>query len=177
MITKEQLKSIMTNATNANIDKFIDPINQTMDKFNINTVNQMAAFIATIAVESGELRYVKELGNDAYFAKYDSGKLAANLGNTEPGDGPKYKGRGLIQVTGRYNYNQFSKLMGLDLINNPELLEEPLNATLSAGYFWNSRRLNALADDIVAVTKKVNGGTNHLAERTAFYQKAQIILA
>lgn len=179
MITKAQLKAIMTNASNKDIDRFIDPLNITMNRFNINTVEQKAAFLATIAVESGELRYVRELGNDAYLSKYDTGKLASNLGNTPEadGDGQKYRGRGLIQITGRYNYEKFGRLLMLDLINKPELLEEPMNATLSAGLYWDSRNLNACSNDIVKVTKKVNGGTNHLTERTQFYQRAKTVLS
>lgn len=103
------------------------------------------------------------------------------MGNVEPGDGWKYRGRGLIQITGRDNYAACSKaLFGDDrLLRNPELLEQPEWACMSAAWFWDSRGLNSLADkgDIVGITKKINGGTNGLEDRKALYDKALKVLA
>lgn len=175
MITKEQLKACMPNATDANIDKFIQPLNDTLTKYEINTPARKAAFIAQLAHESGSFRYVRELDSgEAY-----EGRL--NLGNVQPGDGPRFKGRGLIQLTGRANYKALSTAFGVDFVSNPELLEQPNWATLSAGWFWNSRKLNAVADlateqAFEKITRRINGGLTHLAERKANWLRCMRIL-
>ncbi|EJT83056.1 chitinase [Pseudomonas putida S11] len=124
----------------------------------IVTPTRQAAFIAQIGHESGQFRYVRELGNDKYLAKYDTGTLAARLGNTPTadGDGQKYRGRGLIQITGHDNYEACGEALGLDLVNQPELLELPQHAAASAAWFWQSRGLNTLADrgDFVGITRQ-----------------------
>jgi putative chitinase len=101
------------------------------------------------------------------------------LGNKVNGDGFKYRGRGLIQVTGRANYAACGEALGLDLINRPELLEQPQYAAMSAAWFWSFRGLNTLADqsDFLKITKRINGGTNGLADRQALYDKALKVLA
>lgn len=103
---------------------------------------------------------------------------AKNLGNHQPGDGSLFIGRGYKQLTGRANYAACGAGIGLPLINQPELLEEPASAALSAGWFWHSRRLNALADldDIEAVTLKINGGTLGLPERKVWLAKFKLAL-
>ena len=156
----------------------VDGLNDCLEKFGILGPVQVAQFIAQVGVESGLLRYTKELGKDAYFDKYDTGKLAERLGNTPAryGDGLKYKGRGYIQVTGLYNYRSLSKAVGIDFVKQPELLEQEKYAWLSAGWYWKSRNLNDIAHDVVAVTKKINGGTNHLKERTELFEKAKLEL-
>lgn len=142
----------------------------------------MAAFIAQIGHESGQFRYVRELGGDAYLAKYDTGKLAQRLGNTPEadGDGQKYRGRGLIQVTGRANYEACSEALFGDsrLLATPELLEQPVYASMSAGWFWHRAGLNTLADksDFLTITKRINGGTNGLEDREALYKRALEVL-
>ena len=97
-----------------------------------------------------------------------------NLGNTEPGDGWKVRGRGLKQLTGRSNYERCGAALGLDLAGNPDLLLEPVNAALSAGWFWNTNGLNAIADtgDVTAMTKRINGGDIGLADRKKLYVAA-----
>lgn len=180
-LTLEQLNKIFpVGASSGRNVKFIDALNDLFEKGGINTVNRIAGFLSQVGVESAEFRYVKELGNNAYFDKYDVGSIAKRLGNTpaKDGDGVKYKGRGLIQVTGLANYRACGKALGLDLVNNPELLEQPKYAVASAGWYWNMRNINAAcdADDIVRITKLVNGGTNHLTERTAYYKKAKSVL-
>ena len=97
-----------------------------------------------------------------------------NLGNTEPGDGSRFIGRGLKQLTGRSNYKRCGDAIGTDLIANPEKLLEPVNAALSAGWFWSANGLNALADkgDVVAMTKRINGGDIGLAQRQTLYAAA-----
>lgn len=181
LLTQAQLDKIFPIGAKANRNsKFLEPLNNLFLKTDINTTNRIAGFLSQIGVESAEFKYVRELGNDAYFDKYDTGSLAKKLSNTpeKDGDGAKYKGRGLIQITGYANYRDCGKALGIDLINHPELLEQPEYAVLSAGWYWQSRNINAAcdADDIVKITKLVNGGTNHLSERTAYYNKAKSVL-
>ncbi|MCY1456917.1 hypothetical protein D9M71_741670 [compost metagenome] len=126
---------------------------------------------------------MRELGDDQYLRKYDTGPLAKRLGNTPEadGDGQKYRGRGLIQITGHDNYLACSKaLFGDDrLLRTPELLEQAEWAAKSAAWFWNSRNLNELADEknFNQITRRINGGLNGLAERLAFYEAALKVLA
>lgn len=144
----------------------------------INTRLRIASFLAQIGHESGGLRYVKEIGGPSYFAKYDGRK---DLGNTEQGDGAKFAGRGLIQVTGRANYAGCSQaLFGDDrLLRQPELLEQPEWAARSATWYWSTRNLNVLADAdrFTELTRRINGGTNGLEDRKARYRQALKVLA
>lgn len=175
-VTKEQILAIMPNAKDK-VDAFLPYINGYAEVFLIDTPMRMAHFLAQIAHESGELRYTKELGNKNYFRKYDVGKLKNMLGNLKDGDGYKYRGRGLIQITGRANYQvyQNSKYCTGDIMEHPELLEEPLGATKSAMWWWWKHGLNKLADSdcFVAITKTINGGTNGLALRRKFLTRAK----
>jgi putative chitinase len=171
LLLEEDLLAIMPRAKHK-IKFFIDPINETLEEFNINTELRVAAFLSQIAVESGELRYTKEIwGPTPQQLKYEGRK---DLGNTEPGDGERYMGRGLIQITGRANYKACGDALGVTLLAYPEKLEELPLCVKSAGWYWSSRNLNEVADegDIKAVTKKVNGGYTHLEQRTAYYDKA-----
>ena len=167
-ITAQQLLQILPNA-GAKAGVFVPALNAAMSKYGIVTRLRMAAFIAQIGHESGQLLFVRELGSNQYLSKYDTGTLAKRLGNTPEadGDGQKYRGRGLIQVTGRANYEACSEALFSDarLLNTPELLETPVYAALSAGWFWQRAGLNTLADkgDFLAITKRINGGTNGLA--------------
>ena len=180
-ITAQQLLQILPNA-GKQAGVFASALNLAMDRYQINTRLRMAAFIAQVGHESGQFRYVKEIGGDQYLSKYDTGPLAKRLGNTPEadGDGQKYRGRGLIQITGHDNYLACSKaLFGDDrLLRTPELLEQAEWACKSAAWFWNSRNLNALADagDFNGITRRINGGLNGLAERLAFYSAAMKVL-
>lgn len=182
LITKEQLVKILP-MSGKYADKMLPGLNETMERYQINTKLRIAAFIAQVGHESGQFVYLKELGNNAYLAKYDTGALAKRLGNTPEadGDGQKYRGRGLIQITGHDNYLSCSKgLFGDDrLLKTPELLEEPRFASLSAGWFWDSRKLNQFADmsAFETITRRINGGVNGLAERVEFYNRALKVLA
>ena len=173
MVTINQLYNIMPIGKKR-IDPFVEPLNQAMREFNISTPARQAAFVAQIAHESGEFKYVRELASGA---AYDTGRLAANLGNTlqADGDGQRYKGRGLIQITGRSNYRQCGLALGLDLLNNPELLELPINAARSAAWFWSAHGLNQIADagDFKRITKVINGGYNGLADRQSYWARAK----
>lgn len=178
MITAAQLLQIMPLAGKRRVAQYLAPLNSAMAEFDIDTLARQASFLAQVGHESGQLQFVRELASGA---AYDTGPLAARLGNTPQadGDGQRYKGRGLIQVTGRNNYAACGTALGLDLLAQPELLEQPLNACRSAGWFWKSHGLNQLADagDQVAVTRRVNGGTNGLAERLALFAVAQQVLS
>lgn len=173
MITHEELRQVMPLAGHR-IDTFLEPINDTLTVYDISTPLRISAFLAQVAHESGELRYVRELSSGQ---EYEG---RADLGNTLEGDGIRFKGRGLLQITGRANYRLCSEEMFDDfrLVVTPELLEEPQHAAMSAGWFWSRRNLNNLADmkDIRGITRAINGGYNHLAEREVYYARAQEIL-
>lgn len=125
-----------------------------------------AQIMAQTAHESGNFRYTKELGNDSYFRKYEGRR---DLGNVQPGDGLKYKGRGFLQTTGRANYAELSNALGVDFINNPQWLESPRYAALSAMVWFRKRwnRLQGNWNNTRAITRVVNGGYNGLADREA----------
>lgn len=178
-MTEEQLKYIMPLSTSANRGKYMEELNKLMPFFEINSPLRVAHFIAQVAHESAQLNYVKELASGA---AYDTGKLAARLGNTPAadGDGQRYKGRGLIQLTGLSNYKRFlAYLKGApDIVARPELLEQPHLAVMVSCWFWRVNGLNELADkdDVVAVTRRINGGHNGLEERKSFLSKAKKVI-
>lgn len=168
-MTAELLKQIMPFATQANCEKFAEPLTKAMLKYEITTPRRQAAFLAQLAHESGSLRYTEEIATgEAYEGRRD-------LGNTEPGDGKRFKGRGLIQITGRANYKEVSQALGYDFITNPEDLEKPGAASFSAAWFWFSRHLNRLADidSFEKITRRINGGLNGLADRLEHYERAK----
>jgi len=153
--------------------------------------NRLACFLAQLGHESGRLRYVREIwGPTAQQLRYDGTHLATMLGNTQPGDGKLFMGRGLIQITGRVNYRGIKpKLEALlqnesvakhdlpdvpDFEAEPQQLERPLWAAMSAGLYWSDRKLNRFADnhDFVTLTKRINGGINGLADRQAIFSSA-----
>lgn len=175
MITINQLKQIMPHAR-SKVILYAEPLADAMDEFDIDTPQRQAAFLAQVAVESGELRYVEELASgEAYEGR-------ADLGNTESGDGKRFKGRGLIQITGRANYESCGAALGLDLLANPEYLESPANACRSAAWFWKSRGLNELADagNFRKITIKINGGIGkhtHYEDRLAYWETAKEAIA
>ncbi|HMG35355.1 MAG TPA: glycoside hydrolase family 19 protein [Blastocatellia bacterium] len=204
-ITLEQLKSIMPKCSEP--DKWVDSLNQAMEKFEINTSARAAAFLAQLAHESGQLnRLVENLNYSAErlmqvwpkrFPSMDVAKryernpeklanfvYASRLGNGDEtsGDGWKYRGRGLIQVTGRSNYEAGAKALELPIDENPDLLTTSDPAAESAAHFWQSRGLNEIADaqtdaSFVTITKRINGGTAGLAERQAFWKTAKSVLS
>ena len=171
-ISTAQLLAIMPTASKR-ASAFLPFIQETMDRFEISASRlRVAHFLAQIAHESGELRYTRELASGAaYEGRHD-------LGNTGPGEGIKFKGRGLIQITGRANYLKVSAALYGDaqaLIETPELLETKEAACLSAGWFWGANHLNPLADGdlLERVTRRINGGTNGLAERAKYLARAK----
>ncbi len=171
-MTIEELRQIAPYASAKNISIYTPLLNKYMAQYGINTQARKAAFLATILYESGSLTYTEEIASGlAYEGRKD-------LGNLEAGDGEKYKGRGLIQLTGRYNYSVASSVTGIDFIKNPELLSEPDNATRVSCWWWQSKGLNELADkgDFRRITKIVNGGYNGWTDRLNFYNRAKEVL-
>ena len=165
------LKRIMPYASSANINKYLPELIKLMPQFGINTPLRQAHFIAQLAHESGSLHYVKEIASgQAYEGRKD-------LGNINKGDGIKYKGRGLIQITGRHNYTLFQNYLGSapDIMTHPEYLEKPHLAVMVSCWFWKTHGLNELADkdSFVTITKIINGGTNGINERKAFLIRAK----
>lgn len=167
MVTSEQLLQIMPFAK-VRIPLFLEHLNEAMGEYAINTRMRQAAFLGQIAHESGELRYTSELASGAAYEGRE------DLGNTQPGAGVLFKGRGLLQITGRTNYIECGKALGLDLESEPELLSRPDLACRSAAWWWRSHGLNAIADkgDFIRITRVINGGVNGLLDRQAYYEKA-----
>ncbi|ROM57869.1 lysozyme [Pseudomonas poae] len=180
-ITQQQLVKILPQARNY-AGFFISALNRAMMRFHIDSPKRTAAFLAQTGHESAQLRYVRELGGDQYLSKYDTGSLAARLGNTPEadGDGQKYRGRGLIQITGRRNYQACSQaLFGDDrLLQQPELLEQPQWACESAAWFWQNNGLNELADknQFTTITQRINGGLNGMEDRLQLWARAKAVL-
>ena len=147
---------------------------QYFPSYQINSPLRIAHWIGQAAHETGKFAYLTEIGNDAYFAKYDGRK---DLGNTQPGDGARFRGRGLFQITGRANYCKYGAELKIDLIDNPAMAAQPGVATETACLFWDDHNLNVLADadDCTGVTRKINGGVNGLAERQAFTNRIKAV--
>lgn len=167
-------------ATGARIDRattFLPHLEDAMHEFQINTNARQAPFLAQIGHESGGLHWLVELwGPTASQARYET---RYDLGNVAPGDGFKYRGRGLIQLTGRGNYQRCGDALGVNLIDHPELLGEPALACRSAGWFWQAHGCNELADAglFEKITRRVNGGLTGYAERLALWDRAKAVLA
>jgi putative chitinase len=174
-ITQQQLLQILPNARPV-AGVFVPVLNTAMQRYQIVGRKRVAAFIAQLGHESGQLRYVREIwGPTPAQAKYEG---RANLGNTQPGDGSKYRGRGLIQITGRANYAACGEALGLDLIIQPELLELPQYAAMSAAWFWKQNGLNDLADrdQFNTITRRINGGLSGLQDRLEIWSRARAVL-
>ena len=171
--------------TGARIDRartFAPLIDAAMLEFGIDTPARQAAFLAQIGHESGGLHWLVELWGalpTAAQARYEPpSDLATDLGNTQPGDGYRYRGRGLIQLTGRGNYRKAGPALGADLEAFPELAAEPGMAARSAGWYWQTRNLSQWVDagDFVTLTKRINGGTNGMDDRLRLWAAAKTAL-
>ena len=198
MITKEQLAKIGID------EKWLEPLNETFAKYDINTPKRMAAFLGQCSHESNNFKSLEENLNYSavritqvwpriLLAKAQDavtkGKAAiaeliygnrTQLGNTQEGDGGKFFGRGVIQLTGRANYTAFANAVGMpEIIENPSLVATPKYACLSAGWFWDTRKLNLYADagDYTTLTKRINGGTLGLDDRIVKIKKILAILS
>lgn len=186
-ITAANLKQIMPNAvknvgrnphfSGYTFEQILLYILRYAREFDINTPLRWCHYLAQIAHESGELRYSEEIASGK---AYDTGKLAIKLGNSPEadGDGQKYKGRGLIQVTGRNNYEMYKQYCGYDVVKQPELLAKPVGAIRSSMWFWKTKGLNELADrdEFTAITKRINGGINGIEERRKYLARAKKVL-
>jgi putative chitinase len=195
-MTNEQLKALGIE------EKWFEPLQETFKKYQINTPKRQACFIGQCMHESGGFKFLRENLNysakalmntwPSRFPDMDTAEkfernpsaiankvYSGRMGNTEDGDGAKFIGRGLIQLTGKDNYKAFGEAIGEDLVSNPQLVEEPRYAALSAGWFWNRKQLNLLADsmDIDTMTKRINGGNIGIQDRIAKINKALDILA
>ena len=199
-ITVQQLLQILSNAGQV-AGVFVPVLNTAMSRYQIVGAKRIAAFIAQVGHESGHLtRLVENLNYSAdalrktWPSRFDvnlANAAARNpeqianiaygkrMGNTAPGDGWKYRGRGLIQITGKDNYRACGEALGLDLIAQPELLEKPQHACISAAWFWATKGLNTLADagQLDKITQRVNGGQNGAADRQTLYARALKVLA
>jgi putative chitinase len=167
-------------STGARIDRateFQPIIDNAAPDFEINTPVRMAAFLAQVGHESGGLHWLTELWGPTEAQRRYEGR--EDLGNVQAGDGFKFRGRGLIQITGRHNYEGVGVALATDFIADPDQLSEPEYAVRSAMWFWQSHGLNELADagDFERITKIINGGLNGQAERLALWEAAKDALA
>ncbi|PXV69246.1 putative chitinase [Dysgonomonas alginatilytica] len=180
-LTNNQLKQMYPFSSEKNRLKYLSYLNEFMQLYEINTQQRIAAFLAQIGHESGQLFYNEEIASGAAY----EGRL--DLGNTEKGDGIRFKGRGLIQITGRSNYQKLTNEMrglplGVDFVAEPDLLKEPEYAVKSACWWWHNRKLNELADDdceasFKRITRIINGGYNGYTDRYKIWQRAKQILS
>ena len=204
IITPAKLKEIMPKASDENIARYVPALNEEMGADEINTPLRIAHFIAQIAHESGSFHYSAENLNysakalRAVFGKYFptdeeaeayarqpekiANRVYANrMGNGDEasGEGWKFRGRGLIQLTGKDNYTKCGAGTDMDLISDPDQLANDANAAVAAsGWFWDSRGLNAYADkdDVETITKRINGGLNGIDDRKEFLARAKAAL-
>ena len=176
----QMLKIVGSTQFGDRIHAMMPGINVTCERFQINTPLRIAHFFGQILHESGGLRWMRELWGptDAQKRYEPPSSLAKDLGNTQAGDGKRYMGRGVIQLTGRANYAKFSQAMGIDFLSNPDLVASPEYAVTAAGWFWEMRKINRHADedDLIRVTRLVNGGKNGLADREKYLKRAKQVL-
>jgi predicted chitinase len=165
----------MNRLSDAKVNEYLPHLVKALSEGQINTCQRKAAFLAQLAHESGQLIYWEELASGA---AYEGRK---DLGNTQPGDGVRFKGRGPIQLTGRANYRAAGKALGLDLENNPKMASNTDVGFRTALWFWNSRGLNQFADKnsqsgFDTITRRINGGLNGKADRDQYWRKAKSVL-
>ena len=167
-ITNGQLQTCLPYSTESNRQKYLPFINIGIDKYIPSDLNVIAMFIAQIGYESGSLKYNTEIASgSAYEGRKD-------LGNIFAGDGVRYKGRGLIQITGRINYQKLSDNFGVNFIDNPYLVASPEWAVFASMWWWENAGLNATARfstevQFKAVTRKINGGLNGYNDRYSLW--------
>ncbi|WP_313461710.1 glycoside hydrolase family 19 protein [Pseudomonas nitroreducens] len=175
-ITEAQLLRIYPNASQR-AGVFVPALNRAMQRYRIDSPVRQAAFLAQIGHESGQLKWVKEIwGPTPAQSRYEGRK---DLGNTQSGDGKRFMGRGLLQVTGRENYRKTGAALGVNLLDKPELLEQPEWAAASAAWWWTNHGLNELADagEFEQITRRINGGLNGQKERLELWARAKEVLA
>lgn len=187
-LTLEELQAVLPRlkAKPQEAQQYLEPLNRALERFEINTSRRQAAFLAQIGHESGDLRYWQELwGPTAQQKRYEPpGTLATRLGNTERGDGKRFRGRGPIQLTGRANYRSFGELLGANFEASPDLVATPEWGFLVAGQFWHEMGGNGLADEtegngievFAQITRRINGGLTGLDDRMRRWQLAKRVL-
>jgi putative chitinase len=171
--TKDKLAIVLPLATKSRIELNFEPLKTGMVKYGITSPLQIAHFIAQLGHESMSFLYTEEIASGAAY------EGRSDLGNTHAGDGRRYKGRGLIQLTGRANYAAYSKFAGIDYVAQPERLStDPVVAVDVSCWFWKDRGVDRLAemDDAKAVTKRINGGFNGLDDRLQNLKRAKAVL-
>lgn len=170
------LRAVAPSGTAAILSGAADAMPEITAQFAIDTTLRQAHFLAQCAHESAGFTAVIERGSDAYLARYDGRR---SLGNTQPGDGARFRGRGLIQLTGRRNYAHYGRLLDVDLVAHPESAAQFPFAAKIAACFWRENGLNAPADrdDLSTITRRINGGLNGLASRARFLTKAKAAFA
>jgi len=181
LLTLAQLRALFPLAPR--LEQFVDPINEVLARYQVTTFLRMAHFLGQVGHETGGLRWLEEIWGPTPAQRGYDGRR--DLGNTQLGDGYRFRGRGLFQLTGRTNYERFAKAMGQpQLIENPDLVTTPYWAAHSAGWFWHvgnrtGRSLNTLADhdDLRGITLVINGGLNGLEDRRLWTNKAKRILS
>jgi putative chitinase len=194
-MTEDQLKEMHIDPS------WLEPLTAAFIRFDINTPERQAAFIGQCAHESGDFKTLQENLNysakglhatwPSRFASEEAAQpfhrnpekiankvYSGRMGNTDEGDGWKYRGRGLIQLTGKDNYRLASDALGVDFVANPDLVLTKENAALTAAWYWNKRGLNKEADakDFTGMTKKINGGILGLSDRVAHINTALNVL-
>lgn len=165
------LLAAMPGLTTAKAQQYVELNNQAMIEFQITNINRAQHWLSQVGHESMSLRYLEELASGSAY------EGRADLGNTQPGDGRRYKGRGPIQVTGRYNYTKAAVALKLDLVAHPELASEPRHAFRISAWWWSQAGCNQIADGgpgaVQALTRRINGGLNGLADRQSRYNRVR----
>lgn len=180
MISTSELRQIVPTARSSIAGPLCDAFSKWWPRYEIDTPERQAHFLAQAAHETAGLTTLEELGRPAYFKRYDPGTVTGKrLGNTQPGDGLRYKGRGIFQLTGRANYAAYGARLKLSLVNDPDLAAIPENSVRIACEYWKARGLNAWADrdDVKEITRRINGGQNGLADRMRYLAQAKAVLA
>ena len=170
----------MPGSTESLRQAYVPALDAAMKEFSIDTPLRRAHFLGQMSFESGDLRGTEEKwGPTEQQKRYDASTgLGRSLGNTQPDDGERYRGRGLIWIVGRGNYSTYGAALGIDLVNQHDLAARPDIACRTAGLFWRLKSLNQLADanDVQAITRRINGGYNGLTARTAAVDRAKKVL-
>ncbi|MCX5495350.1 hypothetical protein OSH11_11580 [Kaistia dalseonensis] len=173
------LRALAPKGLPAILNSLAPTLGPVLAKYGIDTPLRFAHFIAQAAHETDGFKTLIEYGSEAYFNKRygPQTSVGKRLGNIEPGDGARFRGRGIFQCTGRANYRFYGQKIGIDLVGAPDMAAQPANSLAIACEYWKAKGLNALADrdDIEGITRKINGGLNGLADRKAYLAKAKKI--
>lgn len=172
MITREMIKAIAPTSKPEIVGPLVGYLNKYMPKYEVNTYLRICHFLAQAAHEAASFRTLEEYASGAAY------EGRRDLGNVNKGDGVRYKGRGIFQLTGRANYRTIGAKIGMDLENNPELAESPEVSVLTALEYWKSRGLNTFADkdDVTTITRRINGGLNGFEDRKRYLAKCKQVI-